>query len=207
MIPVQFITNSSERYTHEQSAALALQGGCKWVQLRMKDSPAEEKKEVAINVLKLCKEHDAVLIIDDDVELAKEISADGVHLGKKDMPVSEARQILGQGMIIGATANTFEDIVIAKQSGADYIGLGPFRFTTTKKGLSPILGLDGYKTIMKKMDEASIDIPVVAIGGITKEDVPQIIRTGVNGIAISGAVLRAEDGAKEMESFLNITIE
>lgn len=207
MIPVQFITNSSERYTYEQSAALALQGGCKWVQLRMKDSPAEEKKEVAINVLKLCKEHDAVLIIDDDVELAKEISADGVHLGKKDMPVSEARQILGQGMIIGATANTFEDIVIAKQSGADYIGLGPFRFTTTKKGLSPILGLDGYKTIMKKMDEASIDIPVVAIGGITKEDVPQIIRTGVNGIAISGAVLRAEDGAKEMESFLNITIE
>lgn len=207
MIPVQFITNSFERYTHEQSAALALQGGCKWVQLRMKDSPAEEKKEVAINVLKLCKEHDAVLIIDDDVELAKEINADGVHLGKKDMPVSEARQILGQGMIIGATANTFEDIVIAKQSGADYIGLGPFRFTTTKKGLSPILGLDGYKTIMKKMDEASIDIPVVAIGGITKEDVPQIIRTGVNGIAISGAVLRAEDGAKEMESFLNITIE
>ena len=207
MIPVQFITNLSERYTHEQSAALALQGGCKWVQLRMKDSPAEEKKEVAINVLKLCKEHDAVLIIDDDVELAKEINADGVHLGKKDMPVSEARQILGQGMIIGATANTFEDIVIAKQSGADYIGLGPFRFTTTKKGLSPILGLDGYKTIMKKMDEASIDIPVVAIGGITKEDVPQIIRTGVNGIAISGAVLRAEDGAKEMESFLNITIE
>ena len=90
MIPVQFITNSSERYTHEQSAALALQGGCKWIQLRMKDSPAEEKKEVAINVLKLCKEHDAVLIIDDDVELAKEISADGVHLGKKDMPVSEA---------------------------------------------------------------------------------------------------------------------
>lgn len=207
MIPVQFITNSSERYTYEQSAALALQGGCKWIQLRMKDSLAEEKKEVAINVLKLCKEHDAVLIIDDDVELAKEISADGVHLGKKDMPVSEARQILGQGMIIGATANTFEDIVIAKQSGADYIGLGPFRFTTTKKGLSPILGLDGYKTIMKKMDEASIDIPVVAIGGITKEDVPQIIRTGVNGIAISGAVLRAEDGAKEMESFLNITIE
>ena len=111
MIPVQFITNSSERYTHEQSAALALQGGCKWVQLRMKDSPAEEKKKVAINVLKLCKEHDAVLIIDDDVELAKEINADGVHLGKKDMPVSEARQILGQGMIIGATANTFEDIV------------------------------------------------------------------------------------------------
>ena len=173
----------------------------------MKDRKKKKKKEVAINVLKLCKEHDAVLIIDDDVELAKEINADGVHLGKKDMPVSEARQILGQGMIIGATANTFEDIVIAKQSGADYIGLGPFRFTTTKKGLSPILGLDGYKTIMKKMDEASIDIPVVAIGGITKEDVPQIIRTGVNGIAISGAVLRAEDGAKEMESFLNITIE
>ena len=207
MIKLQFITHYTDRYTYYDGARMALEGGCRWIQLRMKDKTEEEIKQEALRIQKLCRQYNATFIIDDHVNLVKELHADGVHLGKKDMPVSEARQILGQGMIIGATANTFEDIVIAKQSGADYIGLGPFRFTTTKKGLSPILGLDGYKTIMKKMDEASIDIPVVAIGGITKEDVPQIIRTGVNGIAISGAVLRAEDGAKEMESFLNITIE
>ena len=207
MKSLQFITHYTERYSYLDSARMALEGGCRWIQLRMKEASPEEVETVARQLKPLCKTHGAILILDDHEELAQKLEVDGVHLGKKDMPVSEARKILGEAFIIGGTANTFEDIVIAKQSGADYIGLGPFRFTTTKKGLSPILGLDGYKTIMKKMDEASIDIPVVAIGGITKEDVPQIIRTGVNGIAISGAVLRAEDGAKEMESFLNITIE
>lgn len=207
MIPVQFITNASERYSHEQSAAIALKGGCKWIQLRMKDYTQDERKNAALKVSKLCKEYKAILIIDDDVELAKEIEADGVHLGKKDMPVNLARQILGQGMIIGATANKFEDIIIAKQMGADYIGLGPFRFTRTKKELSPIIGIEGYMEIMKQVRQSEIKIPVVAIGGISKEDVPALMNTGINGVAISGAILQAEDGEKEMRSFLNITTE
>ncbi len=207
MIPVQFITNESERYSYEQSAAIALKGGCKWIQLRMKDYTQDERKNVALKVSKLCKEHKAIFIIDDDVELAKEIEADGVHLGKKDMPINQARQILGQGMIIGATANKFEDIIIAKQMGADYIGLGPFRFTKTKKELSPIIGIEGYREIMKQVRLSEIKIPVVAIGGISKEDVPALMNTGINGIAISGAILQAEDGEKEMRSFLNITTE
>lgn len=139
--------------------------------------------------------------------MAKEIEADGVHLGKKDMPINLARQILGQGMIIGATANKFEDIIIAKQMGADYIGLGPFRFTRTKKELSPIIGIEGYMEIMKQVRQSEIKIPVVAIGGISKEDVPALMNTGINGVAISGAILQAEDGEKEMRSFLNITTE
>ena len=207
MIHVQFITNESERYSHEQSAAIALKGGCKWIQLRMKDYTQDERKNVALKVSKLCKEYKAIFIIDDDVELAKEIEADGVHLGKKDMPINQARQILGQGMIIGATANKFEDIIIAKQMGADYIGLGPFRFTKTKKELSPIIGIEGYREIMKQVRQSEIKIPVVAIGGISKEDVPALMNTGINGIAISGAILQAEDGEKEMRSFLNITTE
>lgn len=209
MIPVQFITNATERFTHEQGAAAALEGGCKWIQLRMKDCPegSVKKKEIALSVADMCKEHRAILIIDDDVDLAMEIQADGVHLGKKDMPVAEARRILGEGMIIGATANTYDDILLAKQAGADYIGLGPFRFTTTKKGLSPILGLDGYESIIKKLHESSINVPIVAIGGITRTDVPQLLRTGVNGVAVSGAILRADNATKEMESFLNITTD
>ena len=202
MIPVQFITNSSERYTHEQSAALALQGGCKWVQLRMKDSPAEEKKKVAINVLKLCKEHDAVLIIDDDVELAKEINADGVHLGKKDMPVAEARSLLGKDFIIGGTANTFDDVKAHFDAGANYIGCGPFRFTTTKKDLSPVLGLNGYRDIVSRMKEANINLPIVAIGGITSEDIPAIMQTGVSGIALSGSILRADNPVEETRKII-----
>ena len=104
------------------------------------------------------------------MELVKQIGADGVHLGKLDMPIKEARERLGKDFIIGGTANTFEDIRQHAADGADYIGCGPFRFTTTKQKLSPILGLDGYHSILTQMREKGITIPVVAIGGITRED-------------------------------------
>lgn len=89
------------------------------------------------------------------------------------MPIAEARQILGKDFIIGGTANTFEDVQMHYQAGADYIGCGPFRFTTTKKNLSPILGLEGYKAIVSQMKTAGINLPIVAIGGITYDDIPQ----------------------------------
>ena len=144
----------------------------------------------------------AIFIIDDHVELAQKLHADGVHLGLKDMPVAEARQVLGEEFLIGGTANTFEDIVRHWQGGADYIGCGPFRHTDTKKNLSPLLGLEGYARLMKQMQEAGIPLPVVAIGGITRADIPAIMETGVRGIALSGTVLRADDPVQEMREIL-----
>lgn len=132
-------------------------------------------------------------LLDDHVELVRQLGADGVHLGKNDMPVDKARKILGPDIIIGGTANTIEDIIRLHKQEADYIGCGPFRFTTTKKNLSPILGLDGYKSIVLKMKELGIDLPIVAIGGITVEDIPAVMGTGVSGIALSGAILGAPD--------------
>ena len=120
------------------------------------------------------------------------------------MPVAEARQVLGEGFLIGGTANTFEDIVRHYQGGADYIGCGPFRFTTTKQNLSPVLGLQGYANLMQQMKETDIHLPVVAIGGITRQDIPDILRTGVHGIALSGAVLHADNPVKEMQDILNL---
>ena len=142
--------------------------------------------------------------------LVKELQIDGVHLGKNDMPIAEARKILGDGFIIGGTANTFEDVKAHYEAGADYIGCGPFRFTTTKEKLSPILGLEGYREIIHRMKGnncadmkgESIDIPLVAIGGITKEDIPEIMKTGVNGIALSGCILHAENPAEETREIL-----
>ena len=87
--------------------------------------------------------------------------------------------------------------------GADYLGIGPFRFTTTKKNLSPVLGLEGYASILSQMKEANINLPVVAIGGITNEDIPDILRTGVNGIALSGTILRAENPVEETRKILS----
>ena len=226
---LQFITHQTERYSYIDSARIALEGGCRWIQLRMKDADETLLEETALIVQKMCKEYDATFIIDDNVHLCKKIKADGVHLGKNDMPIAEARKILGDDFIIGATVNTFDDVIKStrqqdnettsrdasmtqnnEQDVVDtsidlvtlgvpnYFGCGPFRFTSTKKNLAPILGLDGYREIMKKMKENNIDIPLVAIGGITKDDVPELMKTGIDGIAISGSVLRAENPVEAM---------
>lgn len=190
---LQYISHFTPQISYAEGIRMALEGGCRWIQLRMKDAPAEEIIACAEEVLPLCRRHGAKFLLDDHVELVRQLGADGVHLGKNDMPVDEARKILGPDIIIGGTANTIEDIIRLHEQGADYIGCGPFRFTTTKKNLSPILGLDGYKSIVLKMKELGIDLPIVAIGGITVEDIPAVMGTGVSGIALSGAILGAPD--------------
>lgn len=199
---IQFISHFTEQHTYLDSIRLALEGGIKWVQLRMKDATEDEIISVGTEVRKLCDQYGATFIIDDHVELVHKLKADGVHLGKNDMPIAEARNILGKDIIIGGTANTFEDIAAHYQATANYIGCGPFRFTTTKKGLSPTLGLEGYRSIMTKVKEAGINIPIVAIGGITAEDIPDIMQTGISGIALSGAILRAENPIEEINRIL-----
>ena len=203
MIPVQFITHTTAEISYEQSAYLALEGGCQWIQLRMKGCSDEEVEPIAVRLLKACQDAGATFILDDRVELCKKIQAHGVHLGKNDMPVHEARAFLGEDFLIGGTANTFEDIKKLKYASADYVGCGPFRFTTTKDNLSPIIGLEGYREIMKQENAENLRIPICAIGGIMLEDVMPIIETGIQGIAVSGSVLRAENPVKMMESFLN----
>ncbi len=203
MKQIQFITHSNDRYGYVDGARMALEGGCKWIQLRMKGASDEEVEEAAAQIQPLCREHEAVFLLDDRVELAKKLKADGVHLGKNDMPVSEARALLGEEFIIGGTANTFEDIERLASQGADYIGCGPFRFTTTKEKLAPVLGLEGYRRIVAQMEEHGTALPIVAIGGITFDDIPVIMQTGVDGIAISGAILNADNPVEEMKRMLN----
>lgn len=195
---LQFITHFTDKYSYYDSAMMALEGGCQWIQLRMKDACEDEIERVARLILPECRRMGAVFVIDDHVELALRVGADGVHLGKNDMPVDEARRLAGDGFIIGGTANTFEDVQRLATQGVDYIGCGPFRFTTTKKNLAPMLGLEGYKRILSQMKECGIGLPLVAIGGITSDDIPQLMAAGVSGIALSGSVLRAEQPVEEM---------
>ena len=156
--------------------------------------------KTATIVQAMCKRCGATFIIDDDVMLARRIGADGVHLGKEDMPIAKAREILGRGYIIGATVNSFEDIAgVVSGADPDYFGCGPLRFTTTKQRLAPILGIEGYREIMCRMRAAEIAIPLVAIGGVTKEDIPSLLRCGVAGIALSGSILQADDPIAEMQ--------
>ncbi|HOI26693.1 MAG TPA: thiamine phosphate synthase [Paludibacteraceae bacterium] len=200
---LQFITQKNEKYNHLEAAELALKGGCKWIQLRMKEASLEEIEKVALQLQPLCKEAGAILIIDDHVELCKKIGADGVHLGKMDMLPADARKILGDGFLIGGTCNTFEEIQKIKDD-VDYIGCGPFRFTTTKKNLAPVLGLEGYQNIIWECRSNGIQIPIVAIGGITSKDILPILKAGPNGIAISGTIANAEDPVKATENILKL---
>ncbi len=202
---VQFITHYTERYTYLDSVRIALQGGCRWIQLRMKETPPHEIIPIGQEVKRMCNKYGATFIIDDHVELVELLKADGVHLGKNDMPIAEARRILGKKHIIGGTANTMEDIRQHYKAGADYIGYGPLRFTTTKKNLSPTLGFEGYIDIIQRMKSEDIRLPIVAIGGITKEDIPALMNTGISGIALSGTVLRAENPIEEMKQIIEIT--
>ena len=202
MNQIQFITHQTDRYSYADGARMALEGGCRWIQLRMKDASDEDFIAVAHEIQPLCKQYDAGFILDDRVHLVRQLQADGVHLGKNDMPADEARSLLGEQFIIGGTANTFEDIQRLFRQRVDYIGCGPFRFTTTKAKLAPTLGLDGYRTIIRQMREHSITLPVVAIGGITYADIPAIMDTGVDGIALSGAILQAEHPVEEMRRMI-----
>ena len=200
---LQFITHHTERYSYLDSARIALEGGCRWVQLRMKDAEEALMEETAIAVQRMCREYGATFIIDDNVALARRIGADGVHLGKHEMSIATAREILGDGYIIGATVNTFEDVLHHMEAAVpDYFGCGPFRETATKRNLSPRLGVDGYRDIIHKMRGSGINIPVVAIGGIRKEDIPLLLECGISGIALSSSILTADDPVAEMQEVL-----
>ena len=171
----------------------ALDAGCDWIQMRFKNQTAKNSFALAEAVKFLCEEYLANFIVNDNLYLAQQIAADGVHLGLSDMKIDEARAILGATKIIGGTANTFEDIVNHAKNGCDYIGLGPFRFTSTKEKLSPILGLSGYYEILEKLKKNNIEIPVYAIGGITLKDLNPLIETGIHGIAVSGIIIKSDE--------------
>jgi thiamine-phosphate pyrophosphorylase len=179
--------------TTAQAAELACRGGVRWVQLRVKNLPAAEWRQYALETQLVCRHHGATLIINDNPALALEIGADGVHLGQQDMSPVQARELLGPSFIIGGTANTFADIAALVEAGVDYIGLGPFRFTTTKEKLSPILGLTGYAEILTQCRAVGFTVPIVGIGGVGLADVVALQAAGLHGVAVAGAIGEAAD--------------
>ncbi len=193
---LQYISQGETVEKQLQNIHQALDAGCNWIQMRFKNQTPEKRFSLAEAVKVLCEEYLATFIVNDDVLLTQKIAADGVHLGLTDMNIPEARAILGDRKIIGATANTFEDVLFQSKNGCDYIGLGPFQFTETKEKLSPILGTEGYYSIMNKMKTQNILAPVYAIGGITLENIEDLVKTGIHGIAVSGMITKSHQKEK-----------
>ena len=201
---LQFITNTNVAASVTDQIFAVIEGGCRWVQIRMKDASDEEIKLVVDAVKPKCIETGTFLLLNDRVELAKELNVGGVHLGKEDMPASKARMILGAAAVIGVTANTFADIAAVSKLDIDYYGIGPFAQTSTKENLAPVLGLDGIRDICYQMEKNEINIPHVAVGGITLADVLPLLEAGVNGIAVSSAIAGADDIVKATQEFIKV---
>lgn len=199
---LQVITHPVTGFSAAEQVQQTLAGGCDWVQLRMKNHNTAQIIAEAKKIAGYKNERHFTLIINDHPEIVEETGADGVHLGKKDMRPSEARKIVGYDAIIGGTANSMEDIERLAAEGVDYIGLGPFRFTSTKENLSPMLWIERYEQIMGELYKKGLNIPVVGIGGILPVDVKALLATGLYGIAVSTAVTQAESVADATQLFI-----
>jgi thiamine-phosphate pyrophosphorylase len=195
---LHYISQAPVGSSHLAAIENVLLAGCKWIQLRIKNQTEDEVLPLAIKAAALCTQYGAKLIVNDYPQVALKAGAHGVHLGLDDMPIPEARALIGREMVIGGTANTLKHMKLRADEGADYIGLGPYRFTTTKKNLSPVIGLQGYIDLMQQAKQAGIHLPVIAIGGIEIADVPLLIHSGIHGVAVSGALTNKADTAAAM---------
>lgn len=182
------ISQETADFSHLDSIENALNGGVKWTQLRIKNKPESEIRKIASMAKELCKKHKATLIINDYPEICLDLDLDGVHLGLTDTSTAKARELLGPNKIIGGTCNTMDDIIDHHKNGVNYVGLGPFRFTSTKEKLSPTIGLMGYQKLVKELNEKGIDLPIIGIGGIKQTDIISIRQTGIYGVAIASLI-------------------
>ena len=186
MIPkLHYISQGKTVEEHLTNINNACTSGIELVQLRLKKFKEASILEAAEKAREITGRFQTRLIINDYYKIAKIVKADGVHLGQSDTCPSIARKHLYSWQLVGGTANTLEDCKTLLSKNVDYIGMGPFRFTLTKENLSPVLGLDGYTNILKNLDT---ETPIIAVGGITLDDVSDIMKTGVHGIAVSGAI-------------------
>lgn len=191
MEKLYYVSQGDGLLEHLQNIEKVSKAGVKLIQLRLKNVTEEQYFETAIQAKAICNDSGSTLIINDSIAVAKRLGV-GVHLGLGDKPISLAKKEL-MNVVIGGTANTLEDCLKLMHQRVDYIGLGPFRFTETKKKLSPILGVEGYKNIITTLRSKGYEIPIYAIGGITEEDFESLFDIGVSGIAVSGLLSNCKE--------------
>ncbi|KEO73738.1 thiamine phosphate synthase [Anditalea andensis] len=201
MNKLQYISQGSTASLQLNGIQTVLDGGCKWIQLRYKSSSLTDIHDLGVKVRLLCETYGATFIINDHIRIAHNLDADGVHLGLSDAPVLEARALLGDQKIIGGTANTWQDVLHRINEKVDYIGLGPLRFTSTKEKLSPILGMEGFQNILSQKIALGNTTPIYAIGGVTGEDIFDLLSCGVYGVAVSSALLEGKVAERIIQTF------
>ncbi len=193
-----------QRLSHADLAALAVMGGADTVQFRQKSGPLRARLYELKSTVDTCRAAGVPVLVNDRVDLALASGADGVHLGQDDLPIAEARRILGDDAIIGATASTVEEAKRAEDAGASYIGFGPVFATTSKANPQPIRGLHALEEAVR-----GVSVPVIAIAGITAARIPSVMGTGAHGVAVMTAVSLASDPAAavgELREAIDVTL-
>jgi thiamine-phosphate pyrophosphorylase len=170
-------------FSHEDLTRLGIAGGADTIQLREKGGSTRRMIEVAKRMAAVCRQAGVPLIVNDRIDVAVAANADGVHLGQSDFPIPLARELLGQDKLIGGSAATLDEARICVAEGADYVGFGPVYVTGSKADAGPVSG----PRVLKQVVE-TIPLPVIAIGGITAENIPEVMQAGAHGIAVISAV-------------------
>lgn len=190
---LHFITHDIPQHSHIEQAQIACQAGAKWIQYRCLTKNDEELLEDINAIAEICDDWGATLIVTDHIHLNGKADIQGFHIEDMDADFIKIREQLGEAITIGGSSNTLNGLIRIAAEGVDYAGFGPFYTTTTKPNNAPLLGITGYQTAMQALKEKSIDLPVLAVGGITLSDVDPLMATGIFGIAVSASINQAED--------------
>jgi|HubBroStandDraft_1064217.scaffolds.fasta_scaffold72579_4 thiamine-phosphate pyrophosphorylase len=197
--PVMCLTQDGTGVAHAEQAERLCAAGARWIQLRMKGAPRGRWLDEALGAVEACRRHGAILIVNDSVDIALASGADGAHLGRLDGAWAEGRKALGPGRLLGGTVNTDDDARRAAESGClDYVGVGPLRFTSTKKALAPVLGMDGIRRLIGGLR----GIPAWVIGGVLPADLPDLREAGAAGVAVSSPLHGPAGAVANLGAFL-----
>jgi len=190
---LHFITNNIPQSSHIEQAQVACEAGAKWIQYRCL-SKADDELLADINVIaEICDDWGATLIVTNHIHLKGKADIQGFHVEDMDADFVALRNQIGEEFTLGGSANTIENLIRLANEGADYAGFGPFKITTTKPNNSPLLGINGYTNAMEKLKSENVDLPILAVGGVTLLDIPELLATGIYGIAASSAINQAEN--------------
>jgi len=190
---LHFITHDIQQSSHIEQAQVACEAGAKWIQYRCL-SKADDELLADINVIaEICDDWGATLIVTNHIHLIGKADIQGFHIEDMDADFIALRNQIGEEFTLGGSANTVENLIRLANEGADYAGFGPFKITTTKPNNSPLLGVKGYADAVADLKAENIDLPILAVGGVTLNDIPELLATGIYGIAASSAINQAEN--------------
>lgn len=198
---LQFITHDIDALTHVEQSQLACEAGAKWVQYRCLTKNEVELLRDVNQIAGICDDWGATLIVTDHVNLKGKADIQGFHIEDMNANFIELRKELGEEYTIGGSANTIEGLVRLYKEGVDYAGFGPFQHTTTKPNNAAWIGIEGYKKAISVLKNLDLDLPVLAVGGVTLADVEALMQTGIYGIAASAAINQSEDLRESYRAF------